>query len=71
MPIYEYRCKKCEAEFEMLRPMGDTGKSLKCPECGAAAPEKKLSVFAASSSASDSALPCASGASCGGGGSFG
>lgn len=33
MPIYEYRCKACECETEVLQKMSD--KPLrKCPECG-------------------------------------
>lgn len=47
MPIYEYRCRDCETRFEALRPMGDDGRDLRCPECDAPAPERKLSTFAA------------------------
>lgn len=47
MPIYEYRCKQCDEQFEMIRPMGDTGKGLACPECGARRPEKLPTTFAA------------------------
>jgi putative FmdB family regulatory protein len=48
MPIYEYRCKACGQRFEALRPVGDRGRSLICPECGEKGPEKLPSVFAAS-----------------------
>jgi putative FmdB family regulatory protein len=34
MPIYEFRCERCDARFEDLVPAG-TG-SMPCPECGAA-----------------------------------
>jgi len=47
MPIYEYRCRECAATFEALRSMGDNGRGLTCPECGATRPEKLLSTFAA------------------------
>jgi len=47
MPIYEYRCKACDERFEAIRPVGDTGKGLVCPACGAKGPEKVPSVFAA------------------------
>jgi len=50
MPIYEFECKKCGERFEAIRPMGDTGKKLSCPECGARAPKKVPAVFAAGSS---------------------
>jgi putative FmdB family regulatory protein len=49
MPIYEFRCRDCGAQFEELRPLGDDGRDLECPTCGARAPEKQLSVFAAAS----------------------
>jgi putative FmdB family regulatory protein len=52
MPIYEYRCTECQRAFEAIRPVGDTGKDLGCPECGAKAPEKLPSVFAAGGSCS-------------------
>jgi len=48
MPIYEYRCRKCSHRFERIRPMDDDGSELECPECGRRAPERVLSVFAAS-----------------------
>ena len=45
MPIYEYRCDKCGAAFELLRSMSQSDSDAPCPECGAPA-KKKLSVFA-------------------------
>jgi len=44
MPIFEYRCKRCEKEFEALvlgseRP--------ECPSCKSSRLEKLLSTFAA------------------------
>jgi putative FmdB family regulatory protein len=70
MPIYEFRCTQCGADFEAIRPMGDTGKSLACPECGARSPEKQLSVFATGHPSQSG--PCAAGetGSCAGGGRF-
>ena len=32
MPLYEYVCKKCNKEFEMLQSIGTD--SSKCPDCG-------------------------------------
>ncbi len=35
MPIYEYRCSKCETRFERIQKFSDHSES-ECPECGAA-----------------------------------
>lgn len=44
MPLYEYVCKKCHAEFEAL-VRGD--ERPECPQCGEARVERQLSVPAA------------------------
>lgn len=45
MPIYEYQCKPCGHQFEVLiRTQSDLPK--KCPKCGAAKPTKQFSSFA-------------------------
>jgi putative FmdB family regulatory protein len=33
MPIYEFKCLKCQAYFEMLMMNKDEDFELKCPEC--------------------------------------
>lgn len=33
MPLYDYKCKKCEHVFESLHKIADPGPS-ECPECG-------------------------------------
>ncbi|WP_414897333.1 FmdB family zinc ribbon protein [Rhodovulum sp. YEN HP10] len=33
MPIYNYRCTACEAEFELLRSLSDDSAPA-CPDCG-------------------------------------
>ena len=48
MPIYEYACNKCGQEFETLVRSGTVPD---CPSCHSTKLEKKLSVFASSSSA--------------------
>jgi len=63
MPIYEYKCTECEPQFEEIRPLGDDGKTLICPDCGTKAPKKVPSVFAAGSDQSSSA-PCGDPSGC-------
>ncbi|MBN2547351.1 MAG: zinc ribbon domain-containing protein [Spirochaetes bacterium] len=43
MPIYEYRCKKCNYSFELLRSINSSNDDLKCPECGASDPDRLIS----------------------------
>ncbi|MBI4578929.1 MAG: zinc ribbon domain-containing protein [Planctomycetes bacterium] len=47
MPIYEYRCAKCDHQFEQLVRSFDGDADAACPECGSRKVEKLLSVFAA------------------------
>ncbi|MFV1975545.1 MAG: zinc ribbon domain-containing protein, partial [Candidatus Scalindua sp.] len=51
MPLYEYKCKKCEKISEILQRNNE---KVVCPECGGKSLEKQFSVFA-SGSLSDSA----------------
>jgi putative FmdB family regulatory protein len=44
MPIFEYRCKECENEFETLVRGSERPQ---CPSCRSAKLEKLLSTFAA------------------------
>jgi len=44
MPIYEYRCKKCEKNFELQQKMEERG-TADCPSCGSSEVEKLFSVF--------------------------
>ncbi len=57
MPIYEYRCRKCEKVFEKIQKVEEGGKSLKCPCCGGGKLEKILSSFS-SSKGSESTSSC-------------
>ncbi len=42
MPIYEYQCKKCNKEFELLVFSGETPE---CPYCKHKDLTKKISIF--------------------------
>ena len=46
MPIYEYLCKSCEAEFDELVRMGTPDAEIECPSCGKHEAKRKLSLFA-------------------------
>jgi len=46
MPIYEYQCSKCGAEFSHLhRRLNEAAPA--CPECGGAEVRRKFSSFSA------------------------
>lgn len=71
MPIFEYQCGKCGAEFEQLVPKADA--KVHCGKCGSDNVKKKLSTFAASVSSPKScpamsSCPAASGGCAHGGG---
>ncbi len=47
MPIYEYRCRSCEHEFEELLLRAADAAEVVCPRCAAEKPERVLSASAA------------------------
>ena len=73
MPIYEYLCSGCDADFEKILKNSDLDGLIECPTCESSKKVKrKLSVFssmATSSMSSDnSSIPSYnSGQACGGG----
>jgi len=54
MPIYEYRCRKCNKVFEKIQRVGEGGSRLVCPHCGEKKPEKLISGFSSQASVSSS-----------------
>ena len=46
MPIYEYRCRGCGHQFEILQRLGQGPEGLACPKCGADQLQKQYSTFA-------------------------
>jgi putative FmdB family regulatory protein len=58
MPIYEYRCGQCRAEFELLVRGSE---SPQCPQCDSEKLERKLSVVAAPGASSSGGGPEAGG----------
>ena len=64
MPIYEFECPKCHADFDELVRSAEAVKDVACPNCGSRKVKKKLSSFASkvsSASSSVSAAACAPG----------
>ncbi len=64
MPLYEYKCKKCEKISEILQRGNE---KVMCPECGGKSLEKQFSVFASSQASGPSAggsMPPSSPGSC-------
>ncbi len=47
MPIYEYKCNKCDQSFEQLVASMSSKSPVACPHCGSKQTVKQLSVFAA------------------------
>ena len=64
MPLYEFRCGKCNEVVERLCPVGTNGKGLKCPSCGARRMRRLMSVFAARSKGEGGSTTPLSGSSC-------
>jgi putative FmdB family regulatory protein len=44
MPLYEYRCSKCNEEFEELVAVG-SDETPPCPKCSSTDTHKKISLF--------------------------
>jgi putative FmdB family regulatory protein len=43
MPIYEFKCNKCDEFFEILIIGSDDNKSVECPKCASSSFERVLS----------------------------
>lgn len=46
MPIYEYQCRKCGHDFELMRRVGEMDAPTRCPQCKSRAVRRTLSMFA-------------------------
>ena len=70
MPLFEYKCSKCNAKFEVLHKSINNIEKVECPQCHSAEINKLLSSFSAAgfgktgSDYSSSADSCETG-SCG------
>ncbi len=69
MPIYEYSCQECDAQFEKFVRSMTAEVEVKCPKCGGTHVKKDWSVFGtAGSNGGFGDLAAASAASCSPGG---
>jgi len=62
MPLYEYECRSCHHQFELLVRESTT---LECPACHGTELEKQLSVFAVSAPGGSKAEVSRASAPCG------
>jgi putative FmdB family regulatory protein len=65
MPIYEYRCAACGADFE--RYVAAPGVAVACPACASPDVRRKLSVFGLRRDDPVATMPSGGGGCCGGG----
>jgi len=45
MPLYEYICEECSAEFEKMMRFDQADQKPVCPDCQSGNTRKKLSIF--------------------------
>ncbi len=60
MPIYEYRCKACGAQFEDIKLSSEDVETGVCPKCGKPEGERVMSVFATGGGGKGDAGSCSS-----------
>ena len=70
MPLYEFKCRKCDQQFEERLTSYNDIPDVVCPDCGSESVEKLLSLFATSGGQSANSGPSYSSSGCGGGGGF-
>ncbi len=65
MPRYEYRCRSCQATFELDRPMAQSSVPVACPD-GHGDTVKLLSTVALGGRSGAAPAPAGGGGCCGG-----
>lgn len=61
MPLYEYRCRRCGKEFEMVVRWGTADREVACPACAAQEAERRLSLPASVRGSSADCAPIGGG----------
>ena len=54
MPIYEYKCLKCNEKFSLLQSLYPSDNSTECPKCSSVEVKKVVSSFSCTGSDRDS-----------------
>ena len=58
MPIYEFKCRQCGADFEELATMAQVeAGDVRCSECGSEQVERQISTFSSGSNPSPASTP--------------
>jgi len=69
MPMFEFRCRKCNHIFEeFVFSSNKSTEDLKCPNCRTENPEKLMSAFSSAGGGLQGSSSYSSGSSCGSGG---
>ena len=50
MPTYDYFCKDCSHQFELVEHMSEHAQTHKCPKCGSEEVEPRVAEFFAETS---------------------
>lgn len=65
MPVFEFKCEKCDTRFEILVKSSAAENSVTCPACRAEKPKKLFSSFSAKTSSPDYKYDGCADGSCG------
>jgi len=61
MPVFEYKCVKCETKFEVYHKSTVNQEEVACPKCSSKDNQKLFSTFAAATGSHSHGDTCASG----------
>ena len=65
MPIYEFRCRKCNNKFEeLISSVNNSSQKILCPKCGTYNPERLMSTFNSKGMSSDASCSSCTSNSC-------